>query len=69
MSLILMRKIFESLPENQNWSAYLLKYNHSLKNGSKYNCRLIELEPQGRLNELIRDISELYIGEKTIVKV
>lgn len=45
MSLILMRKIFESLPENQNWSAYLLKYNHSLKNGSKYNCRLIELEP------------------------
>ena len=64
MSLILIRKIFESLPENQNWSAYLLKYNHSLKNGSKYNCRLIELEPQGRLNDLIQDISELYIGEK-----
>ena len=63
MSLILMKKIFESLPKNQYWSIHLLEYKH-LKGGSKYTCRLIELEPDGRLNKLIQDISELYTGEK-----
>ena len=48
MSLILMKKIFESLPKNQYWSIHLLEYKH-LKGGSKYTCRLIELEPDGRL--------------------
>ncbi len=42
---------------------HLLEYKH-LKGGSKYTCRLIELEPDGRLNKLIQDISELYTGEK-----
>ena len=41
----------------------MLEYKH-LKGGSKYTCRLIELEPDGRLNKLIQDISELYTGEK-----
>lgn len=62
MSLPLIRAIFEHLPDCQNWSAHLLSFQHSSRQGSSYNCRIIELEPQGRLYSLIQEISKSYSG-------
>ncbi len=63
MSLTLIKTIFEKLSDGQDWSAHLMKYHHSKRHGTKYNCRLIELEPQGRLDSLIQDISISYTKE------
>ena len=62
MSLPLIRSIFEHLPDCQNWSAHLLSFQHSRRQGTSYNCRIIELEPQGRLYSLIQEISQSYSG-------
>lgn len=62
MSLTLIKSIFEHLPDCQNWSAHLLAFHHSKRHESTYNCRLIELEPQNRLNTLIQEISTSYSG-------
>lgn len=62
MSLPLIRSIFEHLPDCQNWSAHLLSFQHSSRQGTSYNCRIIELEPQGRLYSLIQEISQSYSG-------
>lgn len=62
MSLTLIRSIFEHLTDCQNWSAHLLSFQHSSRQGTSYNCRIIELEPQGRLYSLIQEICELYSG-------
>ena len=63
MSLDFVREIFQKLPDCQNWSAHLLGFKHSKRNGTIYNCRKIELEPVGEMNKLIQSISELYVGE------
>ena len=62
MSLPLIRSIFEHLPDCQNWSAHLLSFHNSSQHGTSYNCRIIELEPQGRLYSLIQEISKSYSG-------
>ncbi|MCM1227486.1 MAG: DUF4868 domain-containing protein [Clostridium sp.] len=62
MSLTLIKSIFEHLPDCHNWSAHLLSFHHSSRQGTSYNCRFIELEPQGRLYTLIKEISESYSG-------
>ena len=64
MSLNQIKTIFEHLPDCHNWSAHLLAFRHSKRNGSIYNCRLIELEPQGRIVELINEISSSYSGNE-----
>ncbi len=70
MSLILIKTIFENLSSGQAWSAHLLEYHHSSKHGTKYNCRLIELEPKGRLDSLIKEISKSYTngGKNRLLK-
>lgn len=60
MSITLIRTIFECLPDCQNWSVHLLRFHHTKRNGTQYNCRLIQLEPQERLYRLIQEISESY---------
>ena len=60
MSLRMIHEIFNSLPECEEWNAYLLKFKHSKKQGMIYNCRKIELEPFDRINALIQDISDTY---------
>lgn len=62
MSLELVNKIFKQLPECKNWSAHLLSFRHSAKEGTSYNCRKIELLPEERLDELIQSISISYVG-------
>lgn len=63
MSLELVKEIFQKLPDCKNWSAHLLGFKHSIRNGTVYNCRKIELEPSSEMDKLIQSISELYVGE------
>lgn len=63
MSLDLIKNIFEELPSCKEWHAHLLGFKHSKRQGTTYNCRRIELEPSERLNTLIQDIAESYVGE------
>lgn len=63
MSLELVKEIFQNLPNCKNWSTHLLSFKHSIRNGSIYNCRRIELEPSGEMDKLIQSISDLYVGE------
>lgn len=61
MSLQLINNIFWSIKENENWTVHLLGFKHSKRNGTIYNCRRIELEPKQKTQELVNEISELYI--------
>ena len=63
MSLDLIEEIFCALPDCKEWHAHLLSFTHSKRQGTKYNCRRIELEPSERLSILIQDITKEYIGE------
>lgn len=63
MSLDLVKEIFSALPDCKEWHAHLLSFTHTKCNGTKYNCRRIELEPSERLQELVQDISLGYIRE------
>jgi hypothetical protein len=63
MSLDLVKRIFKKLPDCEEWHAHLLSFMHSKRQGTTYNCRRIELEPSERLNALIQDIAEGYVGE------
>lgn len=60
MSLEKVKLIFQELKNYTNWSVFLLCYNHSKRNGTTYNCRKIELEPNDVTNKLINNISETY---------
>jgi len=64
MSLRMIHEIFDSLPECEEWNAHLLKFKHSKKQGTTYNCRKIELEPLNRINVLIQDIRDTYTGTR-----
>lgn len=64
MSLDLIKEIFRRLPECKEWHAHLLSFTHSNSNGTTYNCRRVELEPHGRLDALIQDISSVYASPK-----
>lgn len=63
MSLELVKEIFKNMPNCKNWSTHLLGFKHSIRNGTVYNCRKIELEPSSEMDKLILSISDLYVGE------
>ena len=63
MSLESVKNIFLILPDCVEWHAHLLKYTHSKRNGTIYNCRRIELEPRDRLLSLVSEISSEYTKE------
>ena len=63
MSLDLIKEIFSSMPDCNEWHAHLLSFTHSKRQGTTYNCRRIELEPSERLSVLIQDVSLGYIDE------
>lgn len=62
MSLELMNHIFSEISNQTNWAIHLLSFKHHKNSGSKYNCRKIELQPVEETGELIRSISDAYIG-------
>lgn len=61
MSLQLIEEVFRNLPNGKNWSAHLLSFSHSIRRGSIYNCRKIELENSDRMLQLVQNISSAYI--------
>lgn len=61
MSLELVKEIFQCLPDCKNWSAHLISFRHTKRNGTIYNCRKIELEPASKMDELVRNISSIYV--------
>lgn len=63
MSLALIHNIFTEIIESENWSVHLLGFKHSKRNGTSYNCRRIELEPQQKTQNIIEEISQLYRGQ------
>lgn len=63
MSLEKVKLIFQEIKNCTNWSVFLLCYNHSKRNGTTYNCRKIELEPDDRTSKLIYSISETYTND------
>lgn len=60
MSLTMVHEIFGSLPDCKEWNAHLLKFKHSKKQGTIYNCRKIEFEPLNRIDALVQEISDTY---------
>ena len=63
MSLELVKEIFQKIPDCESWSLHLLGFKHSKRNGTAYNCRKIELEPSSEMDQLLHNISNLYVGE------
>lgn len=57
MSVDLINKIIVAMNEGEGWRAHLLRYSHSKRKGTIYNCRRIELESADRMQQLIHDIS------------
>lgn len=57
MSLGIIHEIFSDLPDCKEWNAHLLKFKHSKKQGTIYNCRKIEFEPLNRIDALVDGIS------------
>lgn len=64
MSLRMIHEIFSSLPSCKEWNAHVLKFNHSKKQGTIYNCRKIEFEPFNRIDALVQEISDTYINTR-----
>lgn len=64
MSLTMVHEIFGSLPDCKEWNAHLLKFKHSKKQGTIYNCREIEFEPLNRIDALVQEISDTYTGAR-----
>lgn len=64
MSLGMIHEIFSSLPSCKEWNAHVLKFNHSKKQGTIYNCRKIEFEPFNRIDALVQEISDTYINTR-----
>ena len=62
MSLELINNIFAAIRGTENWSVHLLGFKHSKRCGTIYNCRRIELESRERTEDLVNEISALYIG-------
>lgn len=62
MPLELIDNIFTQITGNEDWSVHLLGFKHSRRNGTSYNCRRIELESRQKINNIIEEISQLYIG-------
>lgn len=64
MSLTKIKTLFENLASYDAWSIQLLKIKHSKRNGTNYIGRNITLEPNGKLNEFITELSTRYTNIK-----
>lgn len=62
MSLDKIRTTFQNFSTCKNWSLQLLNIKTSKKNGTGYNSREITLSPDNRLSSLLKDISDVYLG-------
>lgn len=59
-----IRAILEKLNEATSWSVNVLQITSSSVNGTKYLAREITLDPSGKTEEFISEISDRYTGPK-----
>ena len=57
-----IRAILEKLNEATSWSVNVLQITSSSVNGTKYLAREITLDPNGKTEEFISEISDRYTG-------
>lgn len=68
MSLDLIKHIFSEITNQPNWTIHLLSFKHSKSRESTYNCRKIELQPDGETDKLIKSISDTYVeGDRAVL--
>lgn len=59
-----IRNILQDLDKAKNWSLQVLQIRSSKRAGTVYTGREIVLEPAGKLEELVYEISDFYVGVK-----
>lgn len=59
-----IRNILLNLNQAVNWSLQVLQIRSSKRAGTVYAGREIRLDPVGRLEEFVSEISEFYVGSK-----
>lgn len=68
MSKVDIKSILSKVGRSEKWSLQLVRINNSKRNGTSYFTREIMLSPQGKLMELIRQLSDFYLSEDGIDK-
>ena len=63
-----IKSLFREVGRTDVWSLQLVRINNSKRNGTSYFTREISLSPQGRLKELILQLSTHYLSEEGIDK-
>lgn len=63
MSKKILENIFYELPQSDEWSFQLLKINNSIRKGTTYICREVNIQPETRLLDYVNYISEYYTSK------
>ena len=71
LSMATIRSIFQNLNTLKGGSLQLLKINFSSRTGTGYNSRRITLVPDKRLDELLDEIADIYLGngKKRLIRI
>lgn len=64
LSIEFLTKIFEKLPECENWCLQLLRITNSKKNGINYATMQVVLTPNNKLHDYVWNISKRYTKGK-----
>lgn len=64
MSKQFLKEVFSNLLSCQAWSVQLLQVKNSSKNGTTYLSREISLNPETKVEEYIRQLSESYVKDQ-----
>lgn len=59
-----IRNILQNLNQARNWSLQVLQIKNLKRSGTVYTGREITLDPVGRLEDFVDEISEYYVGVK-----
>lgn len=59
-----IKSLFREVGRTDVWSLQLVRINNSKRNGTSYFTREISLSPQGKLKELILQLSTHYLSEE-----
>ena len=68
MSKAHIKSIFREAGKTDIWSLQLVRINNSKRSGTSYFTREIMLSPQGKLRDLIMQLSDFYLSENGIDK-
>ena len=68
MSKDRIKSLLKEVDKTRVWSLQLVRINNSTRNGTSYFTKQISLAPQGKLKELIKEVSGYYLSEYGIDK-